>query len=185
MAKGRDDVREVSRAVENDFSQFDDAQVLAVYNTYSVRKLSGFADRLAMERRVQDLLDARGLMVYHKNNGGALYDIRGVWVYRAESHPQNVDNLGYVHRDSNRIIRLLIDYNPKKGRSRERFALYRDGMTVYEYRMACRAAFGGDAYSIAESDIKHDTKKRFIRVEVDAKQELAEHAAKEILGRDV
>lgn len=177
--------RDVNRAVENNFSPFEDWQILELYNSMSPRKLSGFMDRRAMERRTQDLLDVRGLMIYHENNGGAQYQVAGIWVYRAESHPVNVESLGYVHRDSNRIIRLLIDHNPKRYASRERFALYRDGMTVYEYRMACRELQGGDAWSIADADIDHDVRKGFIRIEINTNQELAEHAAKTILGRDV
>lgn len=175
--------KSVNRAVENDFSQFKDRQILAVFNEFSPRPISGFMDRYAMERRTQDLLDMRGLMVHHTNNGGAIQCIEGVWIYRAESHPSNVQALGHVHRDSNRIIRLIIDHNPKKQKSAERFALYRDGMTVYEYRMACRAAQGGDAYQIAEADIDHDVKKGFIRIEIDAEQELADHAVRTVLGR--
>jgi hypothetical protein len=174
----------VNRAVENDFTPFRDAQILSVFNAFSPRPLSGFMDRYAMERRTQDLLDMRGLMIHHQNNGGSLQQIDGVFIYRAESHPSNVQALGHVHRDSNRIIRLLIDHNPKRQRSAVRFAQYRDGMTVYEYRMACRAAQGGDAYQVAENDIDFDVKKGYIRIEIDADQELAEHAAKTILGRD-
>lgn len=170
-------VKTVVRATENKFYLFEDSQVLELYNHFSVRKISGFMDRSAMERRTQDLLDARGLMIYHENNGAAVKEVAGIWLYRAESHPDNVQSLGHVHRDSNRIIRLLIDVNPKRGKSRERFALYRDGMTVYEYRMACRAKLGGDAYTTAENDLKHDVGKGFIRIEYDATQELSEQAA--------
>lgn len=177
-------IKSVARASENQFYHFEDHQLLELYNHYSKRPISGFSDRFAMERRLEDVLDARGLMVYHENNGAAKEQIAGVWLYRAESHPKNIHNLGHVHRDSNRIIRLLIDCNPKRGVSRERFALYRDGMTVYEYRMLCRAKFGGDAYSIAENDMKWDVKKGFIRLEVDANQELGEHAAELLSQRD-
>jgi len=175
--------RDVNRAVENNFSPFEDWQILELYNSMSPRKLSGFMDRRAMERRTQDLLDVRGLMIYSENNGGAQYQVAGIWVYRAESHPLNVEALGYVHRDSNRVIRLLIDHNPKKFASRERFALYRDGMTVYEYRMACRELQGGNAWSVADSDIDHDVRKGFIRIEINANQELADHARETVLRR--
>ncbi len=175
--------KNVNRAVENDFSQFSNRQILSVFNEYSARPIERFMDRYAMERRTQDVLDMNGLMIHHVNNGGAIRCIDGVWIYRAEAHPSNVHALGHVHRDSNRIIRMLIDHNPKKFKSAERFALYRDGMSVYEYRMACRNIQGGDAYQIAESDIEYDVRKGFIRIEIDANQELAEHAAKTILGR--
>jgi hypothetical protein len=175
--------RDVNRAAENDFSPFEDWQILELYNSMSPRKLTGFMDRRAMERRTQDLLDVRGLMLYHQNNGGAQYQVAGIWIYRAEAHPTNVYALGYVHRDSNRIIRLLIDHNPKSGASRDRFAFYRDGMTVYEYRVACRDLQGGDAWGKSESDIDHDVKKGFIRIEINADQELADHARETILQR--
>ncbi len=168
--------KHVARATQNDFSQFEDEQLLQLYNHYSPRKLSGFYDRSAMERRLTDLLDMRGLMVHHENNGGAKEQLYGIWLYRAEAHPRNIHNLGHVHRDSNRIIRLLVSHNPKRGASRERFALYRDGMTVYEYKVACRNAFGGLAYEKAESDVDWDVGKGFIRVEVDSSQQLADHA---------
>lgn len=175
--------KDVNRAVENNFSPFQDWQILELYNSMSLRKLTGFMDRRAMERRTQDLLDVRGLMVYHENNGGAQYQVAGIWVYRAESHPTNVEALGYVHRDSNRIIRLLVTENPKRAASRERFALYRDGMTVYDYRMACRELQGGNAWSISESDIDHDVRKGFIRIEINADQQLADHAREVVLRR--
>lgn len=175
--------RDVNRATENDFSPFEDWQILELYNSMSPRKLTGFMDRRAMERRTQDLLDVRGLMVYGSNNGGAQYQVAGIWIYRAESHPVNVEALGYVHKDSNRIIRMLVDKNPKWGKAAERFALYRDGMTVYEYRLACRERQGGDAWKTAESDIDYDTKKGFIRIEINSDQQLADHARETILNR--
>lgn len=61
-----------------------------------------------------------------------------------------------VLRDD-RVIRVLVDKNPKKAGSRahDKFALYRDGMTVSEYREA-----GGTA-----DEIKWDAERSFIRVE--------------------
>lgn len=61
-----------------------------------------------------------------------------------------------VLRDD-RIIRLLVDKNPKKvtSKAHAKFALYRDGMTVSEYREA-----GGTA-----DEIKWDAERSFIRVE--------------------
>lgn len=61
-----------------------------------------------------------------------------------------------VLRDD-RVIRVLVDSNPKKKGSKtyERFELYRDGMTVQEFRQA-----GGTA-----DDVKWDAERGFIRVE--------------------
>lgn len=177
-------IKVVSRAAENEFWHFEDRQILDLYNHFSPRPVSSFMDRRAMERRVQDLLDMRGLMVHNEDNGAAKEVVAGIYLYRAEAHPRNIGQLGHVHRDSNRVIRLLIDHNPKKGASRERFAQYRDGMTVYEYRMACRNKFGGDAYVKAENDIKYDVARGFIKIEVDADQTLSQHAADLLSRRD-
>lgn len=53
------------------------------------------------------------------------------------------------------VITLLIKHNPKRGKSADRFALYRDGMTVGEY-----VAAGGK-----RDDIPFDTKRNFIKVD--------------------
>lgn len=52
------------------------------------------------------------------------------------------------------VITLHVVDNPKRGASRERYALYKDGMTVAEYVNA-----GGYM-----ADISHDVKKEFISV---------------------
>lgn len=180
--KARSGVSNVARAIENDFTPFTDDQILSVYNKFARYPLRAFADRYAMERRTQDLLDKNGLMIYHKNVGTALYGEFGVWFYRAESHPSNVENLGFVHRDRHRVIRLLVKDNPKRGASRLRFALYEDGMTVFDYKIRARAKFGGDQSQKCESDLAWDTERGFIRVDLDSEQTLSEETLTTVLS---
>jgi hypothetical protein len=172
----------VARAVENDFSQYSRKQILAVYNYYSTRHLSNFGDKLAMYRRTQDWLDANGVMVWHEDNGAALFDIEGVYIYRMEQHPKNTESLGFVHRDSAKVIRVLV-VNPKLRNSNawKRFNLYKDGMTIHEYRMACRNLFGGKGYGDAEGDLGYDEAHGFIRIEANRDLELSEHAVRTVL----
>ncbi len=77
--------------------------------------------------------------------------------------------LGQAAREpsSQRIIRLLVTENPKTGKSRARFACYRDGMTTAQYENAVRDALGPDEARNCGPDLKWDSdpKRRFIRME--------------------
>ena len=65
------------------------------------------------------------------------------------------------------VIRLLVDANPKSGKSRLRFDRYRDGMTVSEYREVIRSTLGSEEAAKCEADLKWDSdpNRRFIRLE--------------------
>lgn len=52
------------------------------------------------------------------------------------------------------IIKLVIDHNPKRGASAERFALYRSGMTVEDALKA----------GVRRADLKWDTQRNFIEI---------------------
>ena len=67
-----------------------------------------------------------------------------------------VNRIQYQRRRDPRIITLLAERNPKSGASRERFALYRTGMSVSEY-----IALGG-----WRSDIAYDADRGFIRLDL-------------------
>ena len=66
--------------------------------------------------------------------------------------------LQYTKRVDHRVIKSVIDYNPKSpgSKSYDRFALYRVGMTVSEF-----IAVGG-----LMNDIRHDTERGYIVVDV-------------------
>jgi prevent-host-death family protein len=70
---------------------------------------------------------------------------------------------GMDHADRLSVIRVLIEGNPKKGQSAERFALYRDGMTVAEYLTEVVAL--GESEKLALDDLCWDQNRLYIRVE--------------------
>jgi len=60
-------------------------------------------------------------------------------------------------------VTLLASVNPKIGKSRERFALYKQGMTVAEYYWRCECArHEAKRY---KSDIEWDLERRFIKLD--------------------
>jgi hypothetical protein len=61
-----------------------------------------------------------------------------------------------------KVISLLVKDNPKRGTSRDRFALYRNGMTVEKYVAASVAA--GNSPSLARADLRWDTTRNFIAI---------------------
>jgi len=62
-------------------------------------------------------------------------------------------------------IRLVAEGNPKRGKSAERFALYRDGMTVGEYLDASSKATGSKRGKWA-ADLRWDAERGYIEFEV-------------------
>jgi hypothetical protein len=64
--------------------------------------------------------------------------------------------------DDNRKIKVLVSENPKRGKSRDRFALHRTGSTVAEY--VARSVKAGNAASLAMADIRWDVAKKLIAV---------------------
>jgi hypothetical protein len=64
--------------------------------------------------------------------------------------------------DDNRKIKVLVSENPKRGKSRDRFALHRTGSTVAKY--VARSVKAGNAASLALADIRWDVAKKLIAV---------------------
>jgi hypothetical protein len=64
--------------------------------------------------------------------------------------------------DDNRKIKVLVSENPKRGKSRDRFALHRTGSTVEQY--VARSVKAGNAASLAMADIRWDIAKKLIAV---------------------
>ena len=61
-----------------------------------------------------------------------------------------------------KVISLLVKDNPKRGNSRERFAIYRTGMSPDQYVAKCVAA--GNAASLARADLRWDLSRKFIAI---------------------
>jgi hypothetical protein len=64
--------------------------------------------------------------------------------------------------DATRKIKVLVAENPKRGKSRDRFALHRTGSTVAQY--VARSVKAGNAASLAMADIRWDVAKKLIAV---------------------
>jgi hypothetical protein len=62
-----------------------------------------------------------------------------------------------------KTIKVLVAENPKRGKCRERFALYQNGQTVEEY--VARSVKAGNTSSIARADLRWDVSKRLIAVQ--------------------
>jgi hypothetical protein len=69
---------------------------------------------------------------------------------------------GAAISDDNRKIKLLVDENPKRGKSRDRFALYRTGLTVEQY--VERSVKAGNPVSLARADLRWDESKKLIAI---------------------
>ncbi|MBY0612140.1 MAG: hypothetical protein K2P80_08140 [Beijerinckiaceae bacterium] len=65
------------------------------------------------------------------------------------------------------VIRVLIDHNPKIGKSYFRFDCYRDGMTIADYRNAVRDRLGDVEAQKFKRDIRWDSDRNFIRAQSD------------------
>jgi len=65
--------------------------------------------------------------------------------------------------DPRSVIRLLVGENRKAGHSHDRFALYRDDMTVAEYVAA--VVESGDKEQTALNDLAWDQNRSFIRID--------------------
>ncbi len=63
------------------------------------------------------------------------------------------------------VVRLLVDGNPKTGKSRHRFDCYRDGMTPGDYEKAVRQRHGEFEARKCKPDLKWDIAHGFIRIE--------------------
>jgi hypothetical protein len=70
-----------------------------------------------------------------------------------------------MSNNSSDIIRVLVNDNPKSGKSRDRFSCYRDRMTVAEYEEAVRRQLGNVEAKKCSPDLAWDIKHHFIRIE--------------------
>ena len=64
--------------------------------------------------------------------------------------------------DDNRKIKVLVSENPKRGKSRDRFALYRNGISVADY--VARSVKAGNPATLAKADLRWDVAKKLIAV---------------------
>jgi hypothetical protein len=60
-------------------------------------------------------------------------------------------------------IKILVTENPKRGKSRDRFALYQNGQTVEQF--VARIVKAGNPVSMARADLRWDVTKGLIAVQ--------------------
>jgi hypothetical protein len=77
-----------------------------------------------------------------------------------------IQTTGFIASD---VIRLQISGNPKNGKSRLRFACYRDGMTVADYTNEVGQRCGAAEAPKCTPDLKWDSDRHFIRIERNGK----------------
>lgn len=65
-------------------------------------------------------------------------------------------------KPTGQVIHLLVKENPKRGASRDRYALYRDGMSVDQY--IDRVVKAGVSSSAARADLRWDVEREFIAI---------------------
>ncbi len=69
--------------------------------------------------------------------------------------------------DESDVIKVVADSNPKRNgsKSRFRFACYRDGMSVAEYRQAVGRERGDYEAGKCTLDLRWDSERHYIRIE--------------------
>lgn len=141
-----------------DIAKLTLTQLATIYNNVAENPIKKFADRATAEKRTTTALAAAGRILVEDGQGG--WKIAEVGVKAAtrvgsgrhsEAFPE-----GYA-------ITVLAATNPKKAgtAAAARFALYKTGMTVGEYRAAVKAAFPGfDCLR----DLRFDTERGYVSV---------------------
>lgn len=152
------------RRTSHDFTSFTDAQLLSAFNAVNTREIRHFSDRQVLERRLIQLLDSRELMLdWFANGAQEMITEDGVAIYSLRNHPSNRIALGHAADYKDLIVHLLIDENPKIGRSMRRFALYENGISVADYVARCCALMGHNkGANWAHKDLRWDVAHSYI-----------------------
>lgn len=114
-------------------------QLTAVYNTFASRPVDRLRDVTTLRARVRKILADRNLSLVRPHTTTiALTTIGSVSIYRATDPGTEKSRKGLQAYPPDAVITVLVDRNPKQGKSRARFDLYRTGMTIAEYGEAVR-----------------------------------------------
>ena len=161
------------RRTSHDFTSFTDSQLLSAFNAVNTREIRHFSDRPVLERRLIQLLDSRELMLdWFANGSQEMVTQDGVAIYSLRNHPSNRNALGHAADYQELIVHMLVDENPKTGRSMRRFDLYEEGISVADYVARCMAMIGGTrGRRAAHVDLRHDVSRGFISLECPYTQE--------------
>jgi len=155
------------RRTKHDFTTYTDAQLLSAFNAVNTREIRHFSDRQVLERRLIQLLDSRELMLDWFANGSEIMITEdGVAIYSLRNHPSNRVALGHAADYKDLIIHMLVDENPKTGRSMRRFDLYEEGISVADYVARCMVLMGEKNGRVwAHQDLRWDVARGFISLE--------------------
>lgn len=152
-----------NRGKKHDFSPFTDSQLLSAYNAVSTREMRFFSDRQTLERRLVQLLDSRELILdWYSDGSQEMVTEDGVAIYSLRNHHGNRKALGHSSEYESLVITVLVDGNPKTGKSMYRFALYESGITIAEYANRCEALSGREGRLTAKTDIRYDLARGYI-----------------------
>ena len=106
---------------EAELSAMSSTALVALYNEYAAKPVKKFADKATAVKRTLEILPVAEVKASKKT------------AKAEKSEPSATGRVAALHA---RTITVLAESNPKRGESAERFALYRDGMTVGEYLAA-------------------------------------------------
>lgn len=138
-------------------AKFTLTQLATIYNNVAEHPIKKFADRATAEKRTLAALAAAGKQLVDDGQGG--WKIAEIKAAAAKSEPGRVS----VAFPEGFVITVNVKDNPKKAgtAAAARFALYKTGMTVGEYRAAVKAAFPGfDCLR----DVRFDTEREYVTV---------------------
>lgn len=157
--------------IQQSLSELSDSQLVTLYNFFSPTKIDKFSDRTTAEYRMVTYIRERELVPSLEQTSDVYEDLGGgLYIYEIAKHPENmrVMNGSYLPKmlDTDRI-ELVVKSNPKKGISRDRYACYKDGMTIGEYKREVGRLMGIKQMKIAGNDITHDRKKGYITLQRD------------------
>lgn len=142
-----------------DLSTLTSSQLVAAYNSLSGREIKKFSDRATGEKRLQMLLDEHDSTIRIESDE--------VVVYKNDAAPAAPRKPRTDYTDDLRI-EVRVSQNPKRAgtKAHARFALYRDGMTVAEYKAACTAHDGKHARPGFRylGDLKWDEERQYVMV---------------------
>ncbi len=136
------------------------AQLVEIYNTVSPRSVKKFRDLETARKRTQDALDNAGKTFWFA-------DDETLTVGDKADKPRPKARPRTEYQDNYRIEVRVADNPKRKGsKAHARFALYRDGMTVAEFKAACVKHDGKSARPAHRylADLHWDEKHQFITV---------------------
>lgn len=110
-------------------------QLLEIYNMISPRSVKKFSDRATAAKRVETLLEQQKKALWTERDEGCIQDLDFGSLFPADYRPAGK---GHTDLTDDLKITVLVENPKRKGSmANKRFALYKTGMTIGEYKVAC------------------------------------------------